>query len=381
MSNRWKGGYIQAYFDPLTVGPVQLSLYTWGIGLEGSLGQDNTTSVSSPVLVGSGPSWSYVAGGASNVLAIKSDGSLWAWGRDDYGALGLNTAYINYSSPVQVGALTTWSKVSTWSGTGHTAAIKTDGTLWTWGNGALGQLGNNGAINLSSPVQVGALTDWDTVSTGSATTAAIKTDGTLWTWGSSNQGASGQNVSTNCSSPIQVGALTNWAQVSGGYLSFIATKTDGTLWSWGDNVSGQLGQNIATAVNVSSPVQIGALTTWSKAVAGSYGNAGAVKTDGTLWTWGNGASGRLGHNNTTSYSSPVQVGALTDWATPSMGSNTTSCIKTDGTLWTWGDGANGILGQNNTTGYSSPVQVGAETDWTSFVQQGSEFGLGTRGQL
>ena len=210
MSNRWKGGFIQAYFDPLTAAPVQLSLYTWGIGIEGALGQDNTTSVSSPVLVGSGPSWSYVAGGGSNVLAIKSDGSLWAWGRDDYGALGLNTASINYSSPVQVGALTTWSKVSTWSGGDHTAAIKTDGTLWTWGSGGLGQLGHNDAISLSSPVQVGAETNWDTVSSGNAFTAAIKTDGTLWTWGAGNQGRLGQNNTTSYSSPVQVGAETDW---------------------------------------------------------------------------------------------------------------------------------------------------------------------------
>jgi len=141
-------------------------------------------------------------------------------------------------------------------------------------------------------------------------------------------------------------------------------KTDGTIWAWGNNDSGQLGQGNIT--DYSSPVQVGALTTWDTISAGggtTDGTCEVVKTDGTLWTWGSGGNGRLGHNNTTSYSSPVQVGALTTWSKPMAGKNFMQAIKTDGTLWTWGSGTNGKLAQGNTTDYSSPVQIGALSTW------------------
>jgi alpha-tubulin suppressor-like RCC1 family protein len=184
-----------------------------------------------------------------------------------------------------------------------------------------GQLGQNDTISRSSPVQVGVLTNWSQVSGGGYHTAAVKTDNTLWTWGYNNAGQLGQNNTTRRSSPVQVGALVNWASVCASRLGCLAVKTDGTLWSWGYNSQGQLG--LGDTIDRSSPVQIGALTNWFR-VPENGGttngwNFGAVKTDGTLWLWGDGnQGGQLGQNNTEDRSSPVQVGALTNWGKVSL---------------------------------------------------------------
>ena len=145
----------------------------------------------------------------------------------------------------------------------------------------------------------------------------------LWTWGLNNSGVLGHNDEVRRSSPVQVGALTDWALISGTAGIAVAIKTNGTLWSWGANGSGQLGQN--DRVYRSSPVQIGALTTWLKITAHSH--TIATKTDGTLWAWGDNGSGRLGLGNITNYSSPKQVGALTTWIAVSCGNNFTISTK------------------------------------------------------
>ena len=137
------------------------------------------------------------------------------------------------------------------------------------------------------------------------------------------------------------------------------------LWSWGQNNFGQLGLNNTTYY--SSPKQVGALTSWSSVSCG-YFHTVSIKTDGTLWSWGNNAFGQLGLGNTTYFSSPKQVGALTNWLSVSCGRYNTVSIKTDGTLWSWGYNGQGQLGLGNTTDYSSPKQVGALTSWTKLFK-------------
>jgi alpha-tubulin suppressor-like RCC1 family protein len=267
-------------------------------------------------------------------------GELYAWGQGTSGQIGDGTV-VSKSSPVQVDSSTNWDQVS--AGSAFMLAVKTDGTLWSWGAGSLGRLGHNNEIELSSPVQVGALTTWYQVSAGLQHSTAVKTDGTLWSWGEGDEGRLGNGDATvNFSSPVQVGALTNWSQVSAGNAHSSAVKTDGTAWTWGKGDNGQLGQN--DTVRYSSPVQVGALTAWAQISSGNTQTA-AVKTDGTLWTWGNGYIGRLGHNDIVSLSSPVQVGALTTWAQVSTGAASAhmAAVKTDGTLWTWGRNNNGRL--------------------------------------
>ena len=351
----WRG--VHAVADVET--PLVQELWMWGVGNYGRLGVGDTAHRSSPVQVGALTDWASVSVGRNHSLSIKTDSTLWAWGFNSSGQLGLGDTP-NRSSPVQVGALTTWAQVS--GGNAHTMAVKTDGTLWAWGGGSSGQLGlNDTATNRSSPVQVGALTTWSKVASGDAHTMAVKTDGTLWAWGYGGTGQLGLGDTPHRSSPIQVGALTTWSQVSAGYRHSLAVKTDGTLWAWGRNDNGQLG--LGDTANRSSPVQVGALTTWSSVSAGRNHTA-AIRTDGTLWAWGVGALGRLGDGATTNRSSPVQVGALTTWMTASAGGYHTLAIRLDGTLWAWGYSPYGVLGTGAAgTSHSSPVQIGALTTW------------------
>jgi alpha-tubulin suppressor-like RCC1 family protein len=194
---------------------------------------------------------------------------LWAWGSSQgVGLLGLGGAYDQRSSPVQVGALTNWSKISAFY---SAVAIKTDGSMWTWGRGDQGQLGHNNVLNLASPVQVGALTNWAQATTNRFQCLAVKTDGTLWAWGYNNQGRLGLNDTVNRSSPVQVGALTNWSSVSTGQAQCFARKTDGTIWSWGGNSGGRLGLAGSvgyTGSSMSSPTQIGSAANWSFVTSG-----------------------------------------------------------------------------------------------------------------
>ena len=341
----------------VTVTPVG-RLFSWGKNLEGQLGLNNTAYRSSPTQVGAGTDWKNVSSEEYQTVGIKSNGTLWTWGINADGQLGINNT-VNRSSPTQVGSDTNWNLIST--GAFAVAAIKTTGTLWTWGRGTNGQLGQNNAANASSPVQVGFGTDWSKVSMGKYFCAAIKTNGTLWTWGiQTPYGVLGQNNTGNKSSPIQVGADTNWSLVSSGLYSILATKTNGTLWSWGMNSFGQLGQNNTT--NASSPVQVGSDTTWSSISTQQYDSL-AIKTNGSLWGWGRNMRGQLGQNDTTYKSSPVQIGTDTNWSFASVGYYASLAVRTNGTLWSMGRNYEGQLGQNNTTYRSSPTQVGAGTTW------------------
>jgi alpha-tubulin suppressor-like RCC1 family protein len=339
------------------------ALYAVGLNTYGQLGQSDLVARSSPVQVGALTTWLSLFAGATNVAAIKNDGTLWTWGLGTDGVGGRGDT-LNRSSPVQVGALTTWLTIDgTISANGWAAlAIKTDGTLWSWGSSVSGILGQNDTIFRSSPVQVGALTTWSKISVGHYNhVLAVKTDGTLWSWGGGHAGL-GQNNLISRSSPVQVGALTTWLNVAAGYYTGAAIKTDGTLWGWGyHSFAGATGLN--EAINRSSPVQVGALTTWSTISKSNYSTM-AIKTDGTLWAWGSNTYGGLGQSDTINRSSPVQIGVLTNWSKADIGSlNSAIAIKTDGTLWSWGQNTHGQLLLGDTINRSSPVQVGALTTW------------------
>ena len=366
MSFRYASGINKPGFNPLgtqtSVTTTVPYLYGWGRNNNGELGLGNTTNYSSPKQVGALTDWLNVSG-TYHTVAVKSDGTLWTCGLNTYGQLGLGNT-TNYSSPKQVGSLTAWS--TTAAGSYSTFALKTDGTLWSWGRAqTYGQLGLGNTTNYSSPKQVGALTNWLKIACANYSTLAIKTDGTLWSWGRNDYGGLlGLNNTTNYSSPKQVGALTNWKTLfndgTGSMVQVYAIKTDGTLWSWGVGVDGGLG--LGNTTYYSSPKQVGALTTWLYVSGGS--NFGiAAKTDNTLWTWGKNTFGQLGDGTTSRKLSPIQVGALTNWLKVSAAGYRCGALKTNGTLWTWGRNGFGQLGLGNTTDYSSPKQVGSLTTW------------------
>jgi alpha-tubulin suppressor-like RCC1 family protein len=342
-------------------------LFGWGQNQYGSLSYPGNNYRSSPTQIGTETTWSKISNSGYTVLANKTDGTMWSWGAGAYGVLGLDIVGTNYkSSPTQIGTGTTWSQVAI--GKYSAFAVKTDGTMWSWGNNSQGELGSNNRVYRSSPVQVGSDTNWSQPALGSALSLAIKSNGTIWFIGGRNdRGTSGLNLgNATRSSPTQIGAGTTWSKISVSETDSLnetvfAIKTDGTLWGWGSNNLGQLGLNIINSYGRSSPTQIGTGTTWSLANAARAGGF-AIKTDGTLWVWGYFNNGSSGTNiDTFLVSSPIQIGALTNWSKVNSGKYHTTAIKTDGTLWTWGQNDAGELGQNNRVMRSSPVQVGTGT--------------------
>ena len=345
-------------------------LFAWG-GNDGALGLNDRVKRSSPTQVGTDVNWNELSRTGEHTSATKTDGTLWAWGRNYFGALGLNQSFPgnDRSSPTQVPG-TTWS-TSAVHYRGVTST-KTDGTLWSWGYNNYGELGLNNRTYLSSPTQVGTDTTWAEVATaGVQVGAATKTDGTLWTWGDNRYGRLGQNITNTSdrSSPVQLPGTT-WgtnlqSKVAAGGERVIWIKTDGTLWLWGNNAYGSLGLNQGQSNennSRSSPTQLPG-TTWNTTASCALA-AIATKTDGTLWAWGLNEYGQLAQNHTTTtLSSPVQIPGTT-WDTCGMGGERSlMATKTDGTMWCWGYNNNGMAGINNNINHSSPVQVPG-TDWS-----------------
>ena len=346
-------------------------LWAWGENEEGVFGNNVTTDVSSPIQI-PGTDWSKIAHGPYSSYtfgATRTDGTLWTWGYNNYGQLGVNDK-ASRSSPVQVPG-TTWALPV--NCTGSFACTRTDGTLWTWGDEDSGMLGQNDGTRRSSPTQVPGTT-WG-ITTGKITAggnfyAAVKTDGTVWTWGNNRAGMLGHNNKTSYSSPKQIPG-TSWSVSFSDVQKSAHIRTDGTMWMLGKGHWGSLGMN--NTVQYSSPVQLPG-TNWAHGAFGDD-NGMAVKTDGTLWTWGTNGGGQLGQNSTQPYSSPVQVPGTTwnsDPGSCSMTSNGFFAAKTDGTLWGWGQNATGQLGQNNGTGYSSPIQI-ASGSGTNFILINAQY--------
>jgi alpha-tubulin suppressor-like RCC1 family protein len=341
------------------------TVWGWGANGSGRLGDNTTVSKSSPVsVVGGFTDWCQVSAGGNHSAAVRTNGTIWAWGCGSSGQLGSDTITTK-SSPVSVvGGFTDWCQVS--GGLFHTAAVRSNGTIWSWGSGSSGQLGDNTLVTRSSPVSVvGGFTDWCQVSAGDAHTAAVRSNGTIWSWGIGSCGRLGDNTIVTKSSPVSVvGGFTDWCQVSAGGSHTSAVRTNGTIWAWGNNGFGQLGNN--DFISKSSPVSVvGGFTDWCQVSAGVY-HTSAVRTNGTIWTWGCGTCGLLGNNSTVNRSSPVSVvGGFTDWCQVSAGRCHTAAVRTNGTVWSWGSNEFGRLGDNTIVDKSSPVSVvGGFTDWS-----------------
>jgi len=338
--------------------------WMWGRNYQGGLGDNTTTNRSSPVqTIGSATTWKKIACGQYHTLSIRTDESLWVFGFNNFGQLGTQNV-VNYSSPV-----TTNPSGSVYidcsAGYYQSSIIKVDGSLWSWGYNAYGALGANDRTNRSSMVQtVSGGFNWSSVSCGHYHTAAIKTDGSLWLWGYNNGGQLGDNSVANKSSPVQtVSAGLPWVMVAGGGYHTAAIKTDNSLWCWGTNNEGQLGINNIT--NRSSPVQtLSGGNVW-KFVACGANHTAAIKLDGTLWIWGMNDHGQLGDNSNTPRSSPVQtISGGTNWKYVACGFRHTAAVKVDGSVWCWGLNDFGQLGDNSITKRSSPVQtIAAGTAW------------------
>src|SRR5471032_1173645 len=286
------------------------SLFSWGSNLQGQLGDGTNTDRVAPVQVqvtapttGTISPWTMVAAGEEHTVALRADGTLWAWGYNFYGQLGDGTTAAK-AVPTKIGAFTNWMSAS--AGATHTLAVRADGTLWAWGGNASGQVGNGSLVDLHAPLQIGTST-WRAVAAGTLHSVAIRADGALFAWGSNGSGQVGNGLTTNATAPTQISKTnpSNWTAISAGAAYTVGVRTDGTLWAWGSNSDGQLGDGFGLDTN--TPNQIGTVTNWSSALSAGLFHAFGIRSDGTLWGWGRNVEGQQGNGDATGAAVPTPV--------------------------------------------------------------------------
>ena len=296
-----------------------------------------------------GPSGPGITGGGIHSLAVKTDGTIWTWGGGGDGELG-NGATTNCLRPAQISSLS--GAVDIAGGASHSLAVKSDGTVWAWGYNSSGQLGNGAITNCRSPVQCLGLAGVIAVSGGGQHSLALRSDGSVWTWGYNDHGQLGDGTTNNRPIAVQVSGLSACVATGAGEVNSLALKSDGTVWTWGYGYT--LGNG--TTTNSKTPVQVSGLS-GVVAVASGYNHCLALKSDGTVWAWGPNFTGEVGDGTTTQRLTPVQVSSLSGVVAIHAGTQTSFGLKSDGTVWAWGRSNFGQLGNGGTTNCLSPVQV------------------------
>jgi len=363
------------------------TVWTWGANFDGKLGigQTNTVRSSVPVEVHGTGNVSYlnsisaIMGCEFHNVALKYDGTVWSWGLNAYGQLGDGTTNDEWS-PVQtgLGASPPLTNVIKLGGRPYfTLAVKSDGTVWAWGMNRYGNMGN-GSVNplpgpqVTVPVLVsnssagGAINNPRQVTCGYQFGAALTTNGTVWTWGSGSHGELGQGATVTNYVPVQVPGLTNITAISAGWFHILALKSDGTVWGWGNNPNGELGDG--TAVNRFSPVQVLNVSN-IVSVSGGDDHSTALASDGTIWKWGLNDLGELGNGTTNAVANPVPAKILTDTFGGSFSNIVMAsardyhniAVKADGSVWMWGANDQGQCGNGTTNATWSPTPVSGLT--------------------
>ena len=356
----WQNVY--AVFNSILAIDDHNSFYWWGQGNTST----PTVKYNACGVISSTCAWKQFSTYNRNVSAIQTNGSLWTWGKNDYGQLGLNHT-TDMNVPTQVGSDDDWKQVS--NGFVHTMAVKNNGTLWGSGANSYGVLGNGTTTGSLHFIQIGNDQNWNQVSAAAGHTLAIKNDGSLWAWGANNYGSLGDGSMTEKYNPQHIVPGSIWLQAAAGGNHSIAIRNDGTLWGWGNNAQGAAGIGSMTSSNI--PVQIDASTNWKQIACGEHHNL-ALKTDGTLWAWGYQSIGELGINSTITQFAPVQVGSENDWKEIGVSASSSFAIKNDGTLWGWGNNYIGQFGTSSTGISYVPVIIGYTGDWKK-ITGGADF--------
>jgi len=329
------------------------TVWGWGANLYGQLGDDTTLDRDHPVQEAThATDWVDVAVGAYHSLAIKSDGSLYAWGGNMLGQLGDGT-YDDRHQPKLIDSDHNWLKVT--AGSRFSVALRSDHTLWSWGENFLGKtlgIGIGGSHN--TPVQVNG-TEWADVSAGDIHTLAIKTDGTLYSWGVqySSDGRLGDDSGTSQSSPVQIGTADNWSFLSAAAYDSFAINEDGELYAWGRNSSGILG--VGDFSKKTTPTHVGSAT-W-KWISGGMYHAMGIQEDGSLWGWGENKHAQRGDATFFARNEPIQIGSDVDWTSVSAAKTTSIALKTNGVVYGWGYNEFGQLGNGKTDTMYVPTQI------------------------
>ena len=309
-----------------------------------------------------------IEGGYLHSLALRSDGTVWAWGNNDNGQLGDGTT-TDKSTAVQVIGLSGITDIA--GGYSHSLALKNDGTVWAWGNNDYGQLGDGTTAPATTAVQVIGLSEVKAIACGGSHSLALKTDGTVWAWGSNFYRQLGDNVpvyALRYEKAVQVSGLNCIIAIAGGYNHSLALREDRTVWAWGKNDNGQLGDG--TTTDNAAVVKVSGLSEITD-IAGGYEHSLALRDDGTVWAWGNNSSGQLGDGTTTDKTTAVQASGLGEIKAIMSGYYHSLALKTDGTVWAWGSNDYGQLGDGTTTDKTTAVQVSGLSGITATAGGGS----------
>jgi alpha-tubulin suppressor-like RCC1 family protein len=358
VSQCWK---VSSYRNHTVVLDNNGKIYGWGSGFNGELNSSIHSSYPNVIEFGNNLTWTSVKAGKDFTLALKSNGSLWACGINQYGQLGFGYTNNYQNSFNQIGVDTDWVKIFT--GTHQNYAIKSNGTLWSWGDGTEGELGVGTTVPHYYPIQVGFSSDWKEISAGGHHILGLKNDGKLWAWGNNSNGQLGNGSYSQQNSPILI-SIESFKAIAAGSEHSIVIKSDGTLWATGYNLFGNLGIG-SLAINSNVFVQVGTESNWSNvACTGSF--TIALKTDGTLWGWGENYNGQLGNGTYDITNVPVQIGNDNDWVTIQTGEKHSIAVKSNQSIWSWGDNSYGQMGNGLTSSitYNTP-QIFSSIDLTS----------------
>ena len=321
--------------------------------------------------------WKEFAVGIYHGCGIKFDGSLWCVGSNGWGQLGIGPDYETKYTAVPIAVGQTWKAISV--STTASCAIRSDDTLWCWGNNFGGQLGvGTDSDNRDVPEQVSGGGTWKAVSTSADATCGIKSDDTLWCWGDDTNGKLGNGASGNTTVPGAVSGGGSWIDVSRGDEFTCGIKSDNSMYCWGRDNLGQLGNGAVTG-DQQTPYQV--TGTWKNVESGSYSSC-AIQSDDTIRCWGSDIYGQLGNGATGSTTSPGAITGGGTWKSVTVGGTTGCGIKSDDTLYCWGDDAEGQLGNGASGSSTSPVIVSGGWTW-QFARAGdrSVCGINMKGRL
>lgn len=282
-----------------------------------------------------------VEAGYDHNMALKEDGTVWTWGNNGYGELGDGTQNTIPKNPVQVKGLSDIITID--AGDNFSFAVKKDGTVWAWGRNDYSQLGDGDSSNKNTPEQIEGLSGIVDIACGSSFAIALKNDGTVWIWGLNFGNLGLGSSSPTVSHPVEVN-ISNVISIKTGSHHTLALKSNGELWAWGLNGFGECGDDTTTKIR--TPVHImNGVTSISTGRNNSY----AIKDDGTVWGWGMNTDGQLGigtHQKVVSL--PVQMTGVSNVKYITGGTYHTMLLKNDGTVWVCGNDMWGELGDNIT---------------------------------